>query len=322
MEAYKYMVFTKCLTYNHAPYIIDAMNGFCMQKTSFPFLITILEDASTDGEPEIINKYLQENFNLKDEKMSRCEETEDYRLVYAQHKTNKNCFFVVFLLKYNHHTLKKNKTHYYANWVSSSKYMAYCEGDDYWTDPNKLQRQVNFLESHPDYSAIAENGLVKNSIYNKEYPFNNANSHDVTMEEVIITRRFPTAGVMGRKDAMDGFMKTCRLHVDTIQWCWLISKGKFRYDNIISSVYRKGQQGMTVYTEPYVFAKTIEHWNMEILRVLKIRKSFMYLHIAKIYKSFISRSIKRHHYISAIKCFAQGIAFTNKAIIYKLFFRE
>lgn len=140
------MVQTRCMTYNHAPYILEAMNGFCMQKTTFPFVNVIVDDDSKDGEPEVIEKYLQEHFNLQDSAVARREETDDYRLVFAQHKTNKNCYFVMLLLKYNHH-LKKDKYPYFAEWTDASKYIALCEGDDYWTDPLKLQKQVDILEA-------------------------------------------------------------------------------------------------------------------------------------------------------------------------------
>ena len=138
------------MTFNQAPYIVETMNGFCMQQTSSPFVCAIVDDASTDGEQEVIEKYLQEHFILHDSAVTRRDETDDYRLVFAQHKTNKNCYFVVLLLKYNHH-LKKDKYPYFAEWTDASKYIALCEGDDYWTDPLKLQKQVDFMETHPDY---------------------------------------------------------------------------------------------------------------------------------------------------------------------------
>ena len=78
MDNYKYMVQTRCMTYNHAPYILEAMNGFCMQKTTFPFVNVIVDDDSTDGEPEVIEKYLQEHFDLDDSAVVRREETDDY----------------------------------------------------------------------------------------------------------------------------------------------------------------------------------------------------------------------------------------------------
>ena len=145
------MVSIRCVTFNHAPYIVDAMNGFAMQQTTFPFVCTIVDDASNDGEPEVIRKYLQEYFDLDDRSVVRNEETDDYVLWFARHKKNKNCHFAVLLLKYNHFSIQKSIHPYIAEWKENAKYYALCEGDDYWTSPQKLQRQVNFLEQHDDY---------------------------------------------------------------------------------------------------------------------------------------------------------------------------
>lgn len=149
---YEYLVFTPCITYNHAHYITEAMDGFVMQNTNFPVAYAIIDDASTDGEQEIIRKYISEHFETDDPSISRHEETGDYQLIFAQHQTNKNCFFVVLLLKYNHYQIKKAKRPYILEWLNSSKYIAECEGDDYWIDPLKLQKQVDFMESHPEHS--------------------------------------------------------------------------------------------------------------------------------------------------------------------------
>lgn len=151
MEESKFLVRVCCLTYNHAPYIKDAMNGFCMQETNFPFVCVIMDDASTDGEQEVIKKYLTDHFDLNDKTIVRNEETDDYVLIYARHKKNHNCYFAVFFLKYNHYSIKKSKNTYIEEWEKQVKYIALCEGDDYWTDARKLQKQVDFLESHSDY---------------------------------------------------------------------------------------------------------------------------------------------------------------------------
>ncbi len=145
------MVRISCRTYNHAPYIEEAMNGFTMQETIFPFVCTIIDDASTDGEQKVITQYIESHFNLDDAAITRLETTNDYKMVFAQHKTNRNCFFAVFFLKYNHYSIKKPKMPYISEFTNSSKYIASCEGDDYWIDPHKLQKQVDFLENHPDY---------------------------------------------------------------------------------------------------------------------------------------------------------------------------
>ena len=98
----KLAVCVRCITFNQSSYIEDALNGFTMQKTNFPYVCTIIDDASTDGEQEVIKKYLQDNFDLEDKSVVRNEDTDDYVLNFAQHKTNRNCYFAVLYLKYNH----------------------------------------------------------------------------------------------------------------------------------------------------------------------------------------------------------------------------
>ena len=144
-----FQVAVKCFTYNQASFIKDALDGFCMQETDFPYVCIIIDDASTDGEQEVIGQYLSEHFSLEDE-VARKEETEDYLLTFARHKTNPNCFFAVLFLKYNHYN-KKSKAPYFLPWTNSVPYLAFCEGDDYWTDSAKLQKQVDFLEKHKEY---------------------------------------------------------------------------------------------------------------------------------------------------------------------------
>ena len=145
---YQYMVSIRCMTYNHASYIGDAMNGFCMQETDFPFVAVIVDDASTDGEPEVIRNYLNTHFKMAS---ARQWETNDAHFIEARHKENENCTFAVVLLKYNFRQAKKSKDPLIKEWVNT-KYIALCEGDDYWTHPQKLQKQVDFLEEHEDYS--------------------------------------------------------------------------------------------------------------------------------------------------------------------------
>ena len=161
-ESVEFLVSVLCMTYNQASYIEDAMNGFCMQQTTFPFLCLIADDASTDGETEVIRKYLDTNFDKIENALSTEDETDEYLRIYARHKENKNCYFCVFLLKYNHYSIKKQKTKSAAELTKSVKYVAMCEGDDYWTDPKKLQMQVDFLEKNSDFSLCFHNVKVWN----------------------------------------------------------------------------------------------------------------------------------------------------------------
>lgn len=153
MDTNAFKVCVRCMTYNQSAYIKDALNGFCMQKTNFPFVCVIVDDASTDGEQEVISNYLNSNFDLEDNSVVKNEETDDYVLTFAKHKSNKNCFFAVLLLKYNHYH-KKDKFPYISKWCEMSKYIAQCEGDDYWIHDRKLQMQVDFLDSHNEYGLI------------------------------------------------------------------------------------------------------------------------------------------------------------------------
>jgi len=164
-------VYVICHTFNQSAYIIDALDGFCMQITDFPYICIIMDDASTDGEQTVIRDYLNTHFCLDDKSLAKNEESEDYVMTYAQHRENTNCYFAVFYLKYNHYSKNKEKSQYYSRW-NAVKYIAMCEGDDYWTDSRKLQIQFDFLEDNPNYGFVysdysfyyQENGLLRPSM--------------------------------------------------------------------------------------------------------------------------------------------------------------
>lgn len=151
-QVYKYKIYVRCMTFNHEGYIKDALDGFVKQETTFPVVHVIVDDASTDKTAKVISEYVNEHFDWEDKSVAYVRETEYARVLYARHKTNENCFFAVLLLKENHYSQRKSKRPYYAEWEENAKYCAVCEGDDYWTAPDKLQKQVEFLETHPDYS--------------------------------------------------------------------------------------------------------------------------------------------------------------------------
>ena len=155
-----YLVQVKCFTYNHVSYIEDAMNGFCMQQTDFPFVCCVVDDASTDGEQEVVEKYLEDNFDLSDTSVAY-EKEEDYgHVVFARHKKNQNCYFAVVFLNENHFSQRKPKSQYLERWTDDAKYVAVCEGDDYWIDPLKLQKQVDVLEADETLMAVVANAKV------------------------------------------------------------------------------------------------------------------------------------------------------------------
>ena len=112
-----------CLTYNHAPYIRQCIEGFLMQQTNFSFEVLIHDDASTDETADVIREY----------------ERKYPDIIYPVYQT------------VNQYSLGVKVSAAYNFPRARGKYIAMCEGDDFWTDPLKLQKQIDFLESHYGY---------------------------------------------------------------------------------------------------------------------------------------------------------------------------
>lgn len=122
-----------CITYNHEKYIRDAIEGFLMQQTSFNYEVIIADDCSTDNTDVIIKEYIQKH-------------PKGNIIKYFRHEKNIGMMpNFVFALR-----------------QCTGKYIALCDGDDYWTDPLKLQKQVDFLEKNEDYVLVAHNIDIKN----------------------------------------------------------------------------------------------------------------------------------------------------------------
>lgn len=117
------MVSIQCTAYNHEKFIRETLEGFVMQKTNFRFEAIVHDDASTDGTADIIREFAEKYPDI----IKPIYETEN---------------------QYSKNDGTLTRIMYKA---CKGKYIAICEGDDYWTDPYKLQKQVDFLETHPDY---------------------------------------------------------------------------------------------------------------------------------------------------------------------------
>lgn len=225
------------MTYNHAPYIVDTMNGFTMQQTTFPFVCIIIDDASTDGEQEVISHYLEENFDLNDNAIVKTKETENYRRTFARHKSNPNCYFVVILLKYNHYSIGK-PSGYIKDWTEC-KYYALCEGDDYWIDPFKLQKQVDFLENNPSYNMVYTRYKENHSGTIKEGSWNLLEGNCI--KPYLLRKGFiPTASVMFRYTfSFDNDYRKMKFPLgDAPLWIQLMHSGPIKLLPDETTVYR------------------------------------------------------------------------------------
>ncbi len=147
----EYKVLVRCFTYNQSKYIEDALNGFAMQKTDFPFVCLVMDDASTDGEQEVLKSWMERECDI--EKAENVEIEKSY-ITLVPHKTNSSCTFAFYFLKENLYKTD-GKTPLIAPWREHCEYEALCEGDDYWIHPGKLQMQADVLDEHKELDMCA-----------------------------------------------------------------------------------------------------------------------------------------------------------------------
>lgn len=155
MEELEYGVCIRCYTYNQSAYILDALNSFVIQKTSFPYVIIVVDDASTDGTRRVISDFVCTQFDIKDSSIAYQKETEHANIIYARHVSNKNCYIASVFLKRNLYKEASLKSDIVDEWRNKSKYEALCEGDDWWLTENKLQTQYDTLEEHLEVDMCA-----------------------------------------------------------------------------------------------------------------------------------------------------------------------
>ena len=206
IEYPKYKVTVSCKTFNQAKYITDTMNGFTMQQTSFPFVCTIVDDASTDGEQKVIRKYVEDNLDFSEGSVSYNKETDYAHITYAQHKTNKNCYFAVLYLKVNHYTQGKDKAPYLRDWVDDVEYMAICEGDDYWIDKDKLQKQVDVMDKNPQF-AMCYSSVTYYYQNLKSFSHKTFGGKSESFIDLIKDNTIPTPTVLLRLSCLDEYNK-------------------------------------------------------------------------------------------------------------------
>lgn len=139
------LVVIHCLVYNHEPYLRDCFEGFVMQKTNFRFVAIVHEDCSTDNSAAIIREYEAKYPDI-------------FRPIYETEN------------QWSKHDGSLERIMNAAIDATAAKYIAMCEGDDYWTDPNKLQKQVDYMESHPECAVCFHPVMVHDQRTGEEYP--------------------------------------------------------------------------------------------------------------------------------------------------------
>lgn len=206
-----------CLSYNHFHYIENALIGFLDQKCNFNFEIVVHDDASSDDSADVIKRY-RDKYPDK---------------------------FKIILQNTNQYSQNVNLPLSHCFSVAVGQYIAFCEGDDYWTDPYKLQKQVDFLDENPDYGLVftdfdmlyQERGVIRTSCFKsnpKKFPL------ATTLDRFIFFRSYmaPCTWLMRRAYIYKPVPELVALDST---FCWLVdilSQTKIYFIDVSTSVYR------------------------------------------------------------------------------------
>ncbi|KXK46429.1 MAG: family 2 glycosyl transferase [Bacteroidetes bacterium OLB10] len=211
------------LAYNHEAFLRECLDGFLMQRTTFPVRICIFEDCSTDNTASILQEY-----------------KEKYPQLFYTFPQPENTWG---------QTEKRAKAKEpFIEAIHAAKYIAYCECDDYWTDPEKLQLQVSFLENHPEYSMcftninhVDKNGKIIRET-TKKYK-QDTYTHDDLVPLVIP----PTLTIVFRKNAipekMPEVFNTLK-HTDGFFKALVSLSGPVKYFDRVTGNYRVHGSGV------------------------------------------------------------------------------
>ncbi|WP_432671698.1 glycosyltransferase [Flavobacterium sp. SM2513] len=243
------LVSISCITYNHVNFIRECLDGFLMQKCNFDFEILIHDDASTDGTSDIIREYYDKYPNIIKP------------IIQVENQWSRGIRKM---------TLTFNIPR------AQGKYIAMCEGDDYWTDPLKLQKQVNFLENNTNYVLV---GNLASKIYESEN-FNTLHKPKIALncdfdfdtKYLMLKNPISTLTVCFRNGLIKEFPEVYFQGSggDRRLYMLLSQFGKCRYTQDVSGVYRIHSGGITnQHKGSYLkrikgyeeYIKNTENWN-------------------------------------------------------------
>lgn len=207
-----------CMVYKHEPYLRQCFDGFVMQKTSFPIEILVNDDCSPDGSAKVMREYEEKYPDL-------------FHCIYQeenQYSKGKMAWWEVLFP------------------MAKGEYIAICEGDDYWIDPYKLQKQVDFMDQHPDYVACFHNARVQYDDHVSLFNAMNENHYPST-EDIIKRHWFIATPTLFFRNVLREYPEWRGevLNGDYLLELLLAREGKFYYMDDAMSVYRQDGQGMS-----------------------------------------------------------------------------
>lgn len=233
------IVSIRCLAYNHENYIERALNGFLIQETTFPFEIIIHDDASTDNTAKIIRKY----------------EKKYPKIIKPIYEVE------------NQYSKKDDSLRKIMNTHIHGKYVALCEGDDYWISNDKLEKQINFMEKHPEYtmSFHAANYVDNGKILSNDRKFKK--ECDISAKIIIEGGGdYCATASLCYKREYDFIFPKYRLMADIGDYplqILLATSGKVHYFPEIMCNYEIGNHNSWTH-KIQQYEKKVQHWKTEI----------------------------------------------------------
>lgn len=228
----KPLVAIQCLVYNHEPYLRECLNGFVSQQTDFSFVAIVHDDASSDNSTAIIREYAERYPNI----IKPIYEVEN------QWSKNDDSFLRIISKALEN---------------TQCKYIAICEGDDFWTDPLKLQKQVDILEADESLMACCTNSSVvdeQGNVLEKRWAkpiVPNSNEGKYTLRDFFDQgHSYPTASVVYRRSHFNEINAKCKVMQnpylgDWTLWIAILCFGDMYYLDEVTCAYRINPTSIT-----------------------------------------------------------------------------
>lgn len=270
-----------CDVFNHGAFLRNALDGFIMQQVNFPIEILIHDDASTDDSAEIIRDYEKQYPDL-------------FRPIYETEN-------------------QYHKQHLWADIQfprAKGKYIAICEGDDYWTDPLKLLKQVDYMEDHPECSLCFTNAIIHwYDGAHDDSVFSQFEENDYSGVYLCQEWISPTASFLFRTPLYKEFSRIVHKypHIiigDSPLLLTCAKNGKVHGIPDITCVYGKHENSWTQYTDALKTYMSARSWEAQLKAFGKDYRTVMSNTFIGQYLLAIHRSIKDHNWGVFIKaCF-------------------
>ena len=220
------MLSVRLQCFNHANYLEQALKSIIAQKTNFPFEVVIGDDFSKDNSIEVIERIIKGHTNPNITFCLLKREVGDLYSIYREKNGRLENFVDII-----HHC--------------QGKYIALLDGDDYWTDPLKLQKQVDFLEQNNNFSGVASNSLVKYEGSTKEHLFRKKLKSELQTNDLLESRHFHTATFLFRKTAFRNDFPKKVLSADRTLFLLVSCFGSIKLLDDVTAVYRKNDGGIS-----------------------------------------------------------------------------